>query len=191
MGLVTLWGFLSHISVSRGNNSPSGWASLFHSGCWGSWRHGLTGQRVFRQLQVDKMIPTLNDNIIITENITTKYQLVASHLQVSACWLNKQNMAFHSCITFVILGINWINSLYIWSLPSLFLKRWHHWDCWVSLELNPQFHSFKGKLPSLWSIKYNLGPDILYWFCWSPATWRVSQMADGAVWGRPEELIGI
>lgn len=94
MGWVTLWGFLSHTSVSRSNNSPSGWASLFHSGCWGSWRHGLTGQRVFRQLQVDKMIPTLNDSIIITENITTKYQLIASHLQVSACQLKQQNMAF-------------------------------------------------------------------------------------------------
>lgn len=94
MGWVTLWGLLSHTSLSRDNNSPFGWASLFHSGCWGSWRHGLTGQRVFRQLQADKMIPTLNDSIIIRENITTKHQLIASHLQVSACWLKKSKSGF-------------------------------------------------------------------------------------------------
>lgn len=109
VGWVTLWGFLSHTSVSRGNNSPSGW-SLFHSGCRGSWQHGLTGQRVFGQLQVDKMIPTLNDSIIITENITTKYQLMASYFQATACQLKKQNLAFHSYIIFVVPGTSWINS---------------------------------------------------------------------------------
>lgn len=67
---------ITHIYLKK--QQFSGWAPLFHSGCWGSWRHGLTGQRVFRQLQVDKMIPTLNDSIIITENITTNTS--SSHL---------------------------------------------------------------------------------------------------------------
>lgn len=47
--------------------------------------HGLTGQLLFGQLQVDKMISTLNDGIMITENITTKYEITASHLHMSAC----------------------------------------------------------------------------------------------------------
>lgn len=35
--------------------------------------HGLTAQLLSGQLQVDKMIPTLDDHIMTTENITTKY----------------------------------------------------------------------------------------------------------------------
>lgn len=42
--------------------------------------HGLTGQ-----LQIDKMISTLNGSIMITENTSTKYELIASHLHMSAC----------------------------------------------------------------------------------------------------------
>lgn len=74
-------------------------------------RHGLTGQLLFGQLQVDKMIPTLNDSIVITENITSKYELIASHLHMSAYWLkNPQNLSFPSYLTFVIPGISWFNS---------------------------------------------------------------------------------
>lgn len=51
--------------------------------------HGLTGQLLSGQLHVDKMIPTLDDGIMITENITTKYELITSHLCMSACWLKK------------------------------------------------------------------------------------------------------
>jgi len=46
--------------------------------------HGLTGQLLFGQLQVDKIIHTLNDTIMIAENITTTYELIASHLRMSA-----------------------------------------------------------------------------------------------------------
>lgn len=74
-------------------------------------RHGLTGQLLFGQLQVDKMFPILNDSIMITESITSKYELIASHLHMSAYWLKKpQNLAFPSYITFVILGTSWFNS---------------------------------------------------------------------------------
>lgn len=38
MGWVILWGFLSRTSISRSNNSSSGWASLFCHGCEGSRR---------------------------------------------------------------------------------------------------------------------------------------------------------
>lgn len=69
---------------------------------WSDWT-------VFGQLQVDKMIPTLNDSIIITENITAKYQLMASHLHMSACCLRKQNLAFHSYCQH-LSGMSWINS---------------------------------------------------------------------------------
>lgn len=45
----------------------------------------MMGQLLFGQLELDKMIPTLNDSILITENITNKYELIAPYLHVSAC----------------------------------------------------------------------------------------------------------
>lgn len=43
------------------------------------------GQLLFGQLELDKMIPTPNDSILIAENTTNKYKLIASYLHVSAC----------------------------------------------------------------------------------------------------------
>lgn len=124
--------------------------------------HGLTGQLLFGQLQVDKMIPTLNDSIMIPEKY---YNQIWTHCisPPHVCLLIKKTKSsfsflFNVCDPWHMLyqvAVNQISTKSVLETMALLgLLR--------ILGIGPQFPSSKERLPTLWSTKYNLGPAVLY-----------------------------
>lgn len=135
--------------------------------------HGLTGQLLFGQLQVDKMIPTLNDSIMIPEKY---YNQIWTHCisPPHVCLLIKKTKSsfsflFNVCDPWHMLyqvAVNHISTKSVLETMALLgLLR--------ILGIVPQFPSSKERLP-LYEVQSIIWGQLFCIICWSPATQWVS-----------------
>lgn len=162
MGWLILWGLLSHTSISRGNNSPSGWASLLCNDCqgsrraWSDWTAivwAAAGRQDDPHPEWQHYDPRKYYDQIWTHCISPPHVcLLIKKTKSSFSFLFNVCDPWHKLYQVAVNQISTKSVLETMALLGLL----------CILGIVPQFPSSKERLPTLWSTKYNLGPAVLY-----------------------------